>query len=437
MKSPFNLAFTTTFSGSVAAGTTAASDVGPANIDQVFGHDHLKPLKEMQHNRMLAGQSVLDLSMVNPDLAPPRIMIDRLLEAVTKPVSHRYAVSRGVRRLRDGFAEKYAYRFGINLDPERQVCVCLGSKDATFHALRVLVHPRDSVVVAAPAYPALLSAVALVGGVSVEWRHSTDPERAAQDPERAAQDPERAAQSLAQLLDSSGAKVLLLNFPSNPAGTVVSAQWWERIGAICAARGVTIINDFVYGEMCFSGTPAVSALSVTKQGARCVEVYSLSKAYNVPGWRVGALVGDEAIVRTVARLKSHADYGLFLPLQYAAAVALTAKEDLVRQTVSTYERRIRVLTSGLTKLGWDVTEPQAGACVWARFPLSLQTKSEGRFGSIAVAESLLSNGGVLVAPGSVFGEGFNDYVRFAAVVSEERMREVVSAIAKLSNANSR
>lgn len=420
MKSPFNLAFTASFFG-----PSSAPEVDTSAVDQLLGQDYLKPLKDLQHERLLKGQPVLDLSMVNPDLPPPRAVIDRLLESVTKTSTHRYSVSRGVRRLREAFAEKYNAKFGVSLDPESGVCVCLGSKDATFHALRVLIHPGDSVIVAAPSYPAHLSAVTLVGGWTVPWHFSVDPFEA--------------AKSLSLALDTSKAKAVLLNFPSNPAGSVVSAEWWAEVGAVCAARGVTIINDFVYGEMCFDGAVAVSALTAQAQGARVVEVYSLSKAYNVPGWRVGALVGDEKLVRAVARLKAHADYGLFLPLQYAAALALASKDDLVRPTVQSYERRIRVLTSGLTKLGWDVVEPKAGACVWARFPVGLHASAEGLSDSpsIRVAESLLSRAGVLAAPGRVFGEGCDEYVRFAAVVSEERMREVISCIASLSHANSR
>lgn len=416
MKSPFNLAFTASLSG--------ATDTQQASVDQLLGHDYLRPLKELQHRRILEGKPVLDLSMVNPDLAPPRPVIDRLLESVTKSSTHRYSVSRGVRKLREAFADKYGFRFGVALDPETEVCVCLGSKDATFHALRVLIQPGEHVVVSAPAYPAHLSAVALAGGVAAEWR--------------VAEDPALAAKSLARLLDETGAKVVLLNFPSNPAGMVVSPEWWAEIGRVCAARGAFVINDFVYGEMCFSGDPATSALTVREQGARCVEVYSLSKAYNVPGWRVGALVGDDRLVRAISRLKSHADYGLFLPLQYAAAFALTSKEDLVRSTAKTYERRIKVLIQGLSRLGWECSEPKAGACVWARFPTALGSAASGEsnFVSVRVAEHILSESGVLVAPGRVFGEGFDDRVRFAAVVSEERIRDVVAAITAISHSNS-
>lgn len=378
-------------------------------------HDELEALREAQHQRTKEGLPVWDLSMVNPDLAPPRPVLDRLLEAVTKTTNHRYAVSRGVRRLREAFSLKYLNAFGQALDPEKQVCVCLGSKDATFHALRVLIEPGDRVIVPEPAYPAHPSAVSLAGGNVVPWGLS--------------EDPAEASTSLEALLRDVGAKVVLLNFPSNPAGVTVSELWWKMIGAVCARFGVTVINDFVYGEMTFSGVSAVSALSVTREGARCVEVYSLSKAYNVPGWRVGALVGDEATVRAVSRVKSLADYGLFLPLQYAATLALTASEDLVRPTTQTYARRLKVLQSGLEELGWRAARPGAGACLWAKYPDRLaEHGGPSAFRSINVARYLLTSVGLVVTPGIVFGARCDDWVRLAAVSNEERLRAVLGAL---------
>jgi len=378
-------------------------------------HDRLESLRAIQHGRVLEGLPVYDLSMVNPDLSPPRQILDRLLESVTKTTNHRYAVSRGVRRLREGFAVKYGSRFGVSLHPDTDVCVCLGSKDALFHALRVLTRPGDPVIVATPSYPAHPSAVSSVGARVVRWSISAE--------EGAA------AASLLDIIKSSHARVLLLNLPSNPSGMAVSPSWWRTIGAVCARHHVVIINDFVYGEMCFSGNAAPSGLSARESGACCVEVYSLSKAYNVPGWRVGALVGDAEIVGAVARLKSHADYGLFLPLQYAATVALTASEDLVRPTVGIYERRLRVLSQGLERVGWDVTSPAAGACLWAQFPHRLKEMAGG--GSIAVAEFLLKQVGLVATPGVVFGEDCDGYLRFAAVTSEERLREVSGALSRV------
>jgi alanine-synthesizing transaminase len=378
----------------------------------------LDELRGLQRQRTAQGSVVWDLSMVNPDLPPPRAVLDRLLEAVTKTSNHRYAVSRGVRRLREAFSHKYRERFRQTLDPETQVCVCLGSKDATFHALRVLLDPGDAVIIPTPSYPAHPSSVALSSGRCVPWMVPSCVEQAAQE--------------LSAIIASSKAKVLLLNFPSNPAGAVVCRNWWYEIGKVCAAHGVTIVNDFVYGEMCFPGQSGETSLLAAEVGARCVEVYSLSKAYNVPGWRVGALVGDPSVVGAVARLKSQADYGLFLPLQYAATQALVSSEDLVGPTVQAYQRRLRVLSGGLQGLGWQVVSPAAGACLWARYPEHLGAGEGVQSRSINVARQLLHSAGVVVSPGIMFGSNFDRWVRFAAVMNEERLRDVVSAIRTLA-----
>jgi alanine-synthesizing transaminase len=274
----------------------------------------------------------------------------------------------------------------------------------------------ESVVVGSPTYPAHAAAVALAGGRKVPWLLEADAERA--------------AQSLQAVLQSSGSRVVLLNVPSNPSGLVVDAEWWRAIGEVCSRFGATVINDFVYGEMCFSGMPAQSALVMAAQGVSCVEVYSLSKSHNIPGWRVGALLGDARILSAVARLKAHSDYGLFLPLQHAAAFALTTPDDLVRPTVATYDRRIKLLSSGLKRVGWTVSEAKAGACVWAKFPAELGQAADSTIASrsVAVAHMLLTKHAVLVSPGVMFGDAFDDHIRFAAVVSEERIRDVISAL---------
>jgi alanine-synthesizing transaminase len=243
-----------------------------------------------------------------------------------------------------------------------------------------------------------------------------------------------AASALEEVVASRKPKVLVLNLPANPTGAVVGADWWQAVGAVCRRHDVIIVNDFIYGEMCFPGQSAASSLTARESGARCVEVYSLSKAYNVPGWRVGAIVGDSEVVRSVSRLKSHSDFGLFLPLQYAAAMALTVSEDVVRPTTAAYERRLKILSVGLKSLGWEVTDPKAGASLWCRYPhyLSPGPDDAGEPASVKVAERLLREAGVLVTPGIVFGAEFDGFVRFAAVVPEERMRDVVSALRKLA-----
>ena len=371
-------------------------------------------LKDLQKEKVSRGEQVLDLSMVNPDLQPPRMVMDRLLEFVTKGSNHRYAVSRGVRRLRDGFATKYARTFSQELDADREVCVCLGSKDGIFNVLRYVLASGDRVIVSSPCYSAHRSAVELVGGQVVPWQLFGE---SVQD--------EHALDSLCR---EHAPKVLLLNLPANPTGLVVDTEWWERVAKICARYGVLLVNDFVYGEMCFSGEPATSGLVGRQFGATCVEVYSLSKAYNVPGWRVGALLGDSSIISGVARLKSQADYGLFLPLQYAASLALLSEEDLVSDTVKTYERRLRLLMAGLEGEGIEITTPSAGACLWIKFDNDLPQAEAPMSRSTSFAAGLLEAHNLVVTPGVIFGSEYDSFVRLAAVRSDEYLREAAQRL---------
>lgn len=381
--------------------------------------DSIDTIKSVHQEKMQRGEQVWDLSMVNPDLQPPRLLMDRLLEFVTKGNNHRYAVSRGVRRLREAFAVKYEREFAQTISPESEVCVCLGSKDGVFNILRSTVMPGERVLIGAPSYPAHQSAVELVGGVSIAWEMPLDPEQA--------------SISLEKLLSANRPRIVLLNLPANPSGAVVGYEWWEQVAACCARHDVLLVNDFVYGEMCFSGGSAVSALIGRQHGARCVEVYSLSKAYNVPGWRVGGIVGDAEVVRNVARLKAKADYGLFLPLQYAASFALSSEEGLVTDTVNIYRRRLRVLMEGLQGVGCEMIEPRAGACLWIKLPEIVTCLANGGSQSIDFATSLLQSENIVVTPGILFGAGYDRWIRLAAVTSEERLREASRRMASFIN----
>lgn len=374
--------------------------------------ESIDTIKNLHREKMHRGEQVWDLSMVNPDLPPPRLLMDRLLEFVTKGNNHRYAVSRGVRRLREAFATKYERKFEQSINPESEVCVCLGSKDGVFNILRSVVVPGEKVLIGAPSYPAHQSAVELVGGVPIPWQMPLDPHEA--------------YVSLDELLSAHSPRVILLNIPANPSGAIVGYDWWKQVATCCARYDALIVNDFVYGEMCFSGKPSVSALVGCEHGARCVEVYSLSKAYNVPGWRVGGIVGDAEVVRNVARLKAKADYGLFLPLQYAASFALSSEETLVADTVKTYQRRLRVLMEGLKGSGCEMIEPQAGACLWLSLPEVMKCEGLSSSQSIDFVVSLLESENIVVTPGILFGPEYDRWIRIAAVTSEERLREAAS-----------
>lgn len=385
--------------------------------DQSIVSDVLAEPRRLQRMLVDAGREILDLSMINPDLAPPRYLLDKLSEAVGKPQNHRYAVSRGIRKLRAAFSVKYDTTFGVSLDPEKEVCVCLGSKDALRHTLQAILAPGDRVLLSYPTYPAHLSAVQLAHGKPCFFNIEASEEL-----------------MLSQIRNSireHSPRCIVLNFPHNPTGRIISKSFLESVAQLAEAAGAVLVNDFVYGEMVFDrASAATSILAAAPNRKNVVEVYSLSKAYNVPGWRVGALVGCESLVRAVARIKGHVDYGLFLPLQYAAAAALTAPDDLVGSTVREYERRSKILVSGLTRAGYNVITPQAGCCVWAEAPKAAfdiavaAVPQAAAHASVALSVYLLQHHGILMSPGVVFGAPFDSCMRFALVVGEDRIREV-------------
>lgn len=380
-------------------------------MEEWLGEDPLGPLSECRRKRVQSGQELLDLSMINPDLAPARYMVDRLLEATMKLSNHRYAVSRGVKKLREAFAYKYKSRFGVKLDADTQISVAMGTKDALSNALLCMANTGDVVLLGGPSYPGHLSACRIA-----HLRHAFF---------EMSRDESQMLSSIEQALGKQSARprILLLNFPNNPTGISVSRSFYEKLLPLCRSRGVFVINDFVYGEMEFSTGPAPSLLSVPGFEDQAIETYSMSKAYCVPGWRVGAVAGSSELIRRFSRLKSHIDYGIFLPIQNAAAAALTTSEDLVSPVVEKYQHRARLLVQGLQRLGWEVSMPGAGATVWAKIPRAMSPE-----GSLAFALRLLNETGIMLTPGIVFGTEFDEYVRCALVVGEERIHEVLARL---------
>ncbi|MBN8549923.1 MAG: aminotransferase class I/II-fold pyridoxal phosphate-dependent enzyme [Deltaproteobacteria bacterium] len=374
--------------------------------------DRLKELQSIKQRIGTNGGEIFDVSMFNPDLAPQRVLLDKLVEASLKPQNHRYSVSRGIRRLRDAFAGKYQTRFGAALNPESEICVTMGTKDAVLDTLTCLASPGKRVLFGAPTYPAHLSAARLAG-LSTSFFDISD-------------DEDRMLASIAEKLRSEAIAALVLNFPNNPTGVRVGPSFYSKLAALVRGSGVFVLNDFVYGEMSFDGE-ATSLLAESSLREQSAEVYSLSKAYSVPGWRVAALCGSARLVHQVTRLKAHVDYGIFLPIQAAASFALSTKEDLVKPLAAQYNNRCSTLAGGLRRLGWTVANPRAGACVWAKAPEPLAAG-----GSLRLAKELLSDAGVLAMPGLLFGERFDGYLRFAAVIPEERIRQALEQLSRVA-----
>lgn len=367
----------------------------------------LKVLSEL-HNQKLeilkSGRSIIDLSMVNPDLQPERELIDKLSEYTIQSGSHRYTIAKGIKKLRDAFSQFYSRMFHVTLDPENHICVTHGSKDAFLHTLMAITKPGDKVLVGTPTYPAFSSAFKLLK-LEVETFSLASEDR-----------------MLTEISEKiAGIKYLILNFPNNPTGISVSNDFYKKLNSI--TKDVIIINDFVYGELGFDGSP-VSCLSHGIENK--VEIYSLSKAYCVPGWRVGALLGDPKIVGKLSSLKSQVDYGIFTPLQLASAFALTNNTKFTKTTQDVFKLRYQFMSQELSNLGFVVHEATAGCSIWCSH------ESKG-FNSLEFANTLLNENQIAILPGIVFGEEYTKHVRIALVQPDIKLGLVTDRIGAIIN----
>lgn len=389
------------------------------SYEELFEDGRSGQLHQLRNDLLLRGVDVIDCGMINPDLAPPRILLDKLLESVVKLKNHRYAVARGIRKLREGFSIKYRDAFKVQIDPESEVCVTLGAKDALLQSLRVglsQVTPkrrggapkRPRVLMGLPFYPVHRSAALLAGAEPVFFPLVRDPQQLYLNIEAA--------------VDKYRPHVLVVNFPNNPTGAVVDRAFYERLALLSERFEFLVVNDFVYGELEFTNGQADSLHSSAAIRERGVEIYSLSKCLSIPGWRVGCVIGSQTIVERIAQLKSHSDYGLFLPFQYAAAFALQAGDALIEPQRTAYCERARVIVGGLRRRGWSVDEAQGGAAVWVTPP-----SSHARLTSSDLARLLLERFGVLVSPGEMFGSQ-ECAVRIALVAPPERLRELLTRL---------
>ncbi len=373
--------------------------------------DQLLALQDSRLKLLQAGSDLIDLSMINPDLSPDRTLTDALVQSVLKPHNHRYAVSRGIRKLRSAFALKYSQRFGVKLDPHSQCVVTMGAKEATNLSLMALPARDKKVLIGTPLYPAFRAAAAMSAREVETFSITNDP-----------------ASMLAEIeakVKAGGISTCLFNFPNNPTSIMIGVEFWKRMLLLAEKYDLFLLNDFTYGEMSYRAE-ASSLLAQAPGSQRIAEIYSLSKAYNVPGWRVGALLGSSELVGKIAQIKSYLDYGNFLPIQQAASVALTGANSIPTTLSLKYERRARLLVDGLKKLGWGVEMPLAGACLWAKLPARLHSHKAGQIGrSYLAAGELLARHGIFALPGEIFGS-FPDFIRFALVIPEERIRQLLS-----------
>ncbi len=356
------------------------------------------------------GDDVVDLGMGNPDLATPARVVEKLVEAAQNSRNHRYSTSRGIPKLRSAICDWYRRRYGVRLDPETEVTSTIGAKEGLSHLAWALVEPGDTCLVPEPTYPIHTFSLALAGAQvrSVPLGPEED-----------------VFANLLAAYESTWPRprVVLTSFPHNPTTACVDRTFFERLVQFAHERNLMVIHDFAYADLCFDGYHAPSFLEVPGAIDVGVEVFSLSKSFSMPGWRIAFVVGNREMVGALTRLKSYLDYGVFQPIQIAAIIALNECEDETKVFNDIYRSRRDALIEGLARAGWEVPSPKATMFVWAAIPNEHREK-----GSLEFAKMLLAEAKVAVAPGIGFGRAGDGFVRFALVENEHRIRQAARGI---------
>ncbi|MCB1864912.1 MAG: alanine transaminase [Chromatiales bacterium] len=365
---------------------------------------------ELKRAARARGEDVIDFGMGNPDQPTPRHIVEKLVEVAQREDTHRYSMSRGIPRLRRAICKWYKTRFDVDLDPETQAIVTIGSKEGLAHLALATVEPGDAVLVPNPAYPIHPFGFVIAGADIRHVPFETE---------------EGFIENLQRAIHDSWPrpKLLVLNFPANPTARCVELPFFERVVAIAREYGIWIVQDIAYADLVFDGYVAPSILQVPGAIDVAVEFFSLSKSYNMPGWRVGFMVGNAELVAALAKIKSYLDYGMFTPIQVAAIAALEGPQDCVAEIRDMYQSRRDVLCGGLNAAGWEIEPPKATMFVWAPIPEPYRA-----MGSIEFSKHLLAQAKVAVSPGVGFGEYGDGHVRFALIENEHRTRQAVRGI---------
>ncbi len=356
------------------------------------------------------GEDIIDFGMGNPDQPAPPHVIEKLVEAAQRPDTHRYSVSRGIPRLRKAVCDWYQRKFDVTLDPETETIVTIGSKEGLAHLALATVGPGDAILVPNPAYPIHPYGFVISGA---DIRHVP-----------LVSGGDFFAELEKSVKDSwPKPKMLVLNFPGNPTTQCVDLEFFEKVVAFAKEHQIWVVHDLAYGEITFDGYKAPSILQVPGAIDVAVEFYTLSKTYNMPGWRVGFMSGNPTLVAALSRMKSYLDYGMFTPIQVAAIAALDGPQECVAEIVETYRKRRDVLCDGLNSIGWIVEKPKATMFVWAKIPDKYR-----EMGSLEFTKKLLHEAKVAVSPGIGFGEYGDDHVRFGLIENEHRTRQAIRGI---------
>jgi alanine-synthesizing transaminase len=359
------------------------------------------------------GEDIIDMSMGNPDGPTPRHIVDKLVEAVQRPDTHGYSVSKGIPRLRRAITNWYQTRYGVAFDPDSEAIVTIGSKEGLAHLMLATLDRGDTVLVPNPSYPIHIYG-AIIAGADVRSVRMTRDVDFFSELERAIRE------------STPKPKMMILGFPSNPTAQCVDLDFFERVVRLARQHRIYVVHDLAYADIVFDGYRAPSIMEVPGARDVAVEFFTLSKSYNMAGWRIGFMVGNRDLVSALARIKSYHDYGTFTPLQVASIAALEGPQDCIEAIRSQYERRRDVLARGLHEAGWMVDVPRASMYIWAEIPAAYRAA-----GSLEFAKHVLAEAKVAVSPGIGFGDYGDSHVRFALIENEHRIRQAVRGIKEM------
>ncbi len=370
-------------------------------------------VNQMKMEARKRGEDIIDFGMGNPDMGTPQHIVDKLVEAAYNPKNHRYSASRGIPKLRAAIADWYKRRYGVDIDPETEAIATMGSKEGLSHLALATIEPGDIVLSPSPAYPIHPYSVVIAGG---EVRHI--PLRRDSDFFEDMQAAFRQAWP--------APKMLILSFPNNPTTATVDLEFFQKVVDFAKEHKVMVIHDLAYADLVFDGYTAPSFLQAKGAKDVGVEFFSMSKSYNMPGWRVGFCCGNREIVGALQKIKSYLDYGMFQPIQIASITALNGSQDCVKEIAEVYRIRRDALVDGLNKIGWEIPKPLATMFVWARIPEKFK-----HMGSLEFSKMLIAKAKVAVSPGIGFGEYGEGRVRFALIENEHRTRQAIKGLKKV------
>lgn len=388
-------------------------------MDEFYRIKRLPPyvfaiVNDLKSKARAQGEDIIDLGMGNPDLGTPKHIVDKLCEAAKNPRNHRYSASKGITRLRKAITTWYSQRYGVDLDPETEAIATIGAKEGMAHLALAVLQPGDGVLVPNPTYPIHSYSVVIADGDlrSVPLVPGEDFFARLQETTR---------------LAWPKAKLLILSFPHNPTTLCVDRDFFVKVVDFAREHRLMVVHDFAYADFAFDGYRPPSFLEVPGAKDVGVEIFSTSKSYNMPGWRLGFVCGNAIMIHALARIKSYLDYGAFQPIQIAGIVALEGDQSVVRAIVEVHRKRRDVLVDGLNKLGWSVQKPRGTMFVWAPIPDAFRA-----MGSLEFAKMLIQECRVAISPGIGFGEYGEGYVRFALVENEQRIKQALRGLKSLN-----